>query len=90
MCVRALKPGGQAIIIAPINFVGSLPKAARAWLDKYAVLENGPKGFDDQHHYNPLPGQFELTNIEVYAFLFRKLEVEAQPEAKLVKKAESH
>jgi hypothetical protein len=63
--IRALKPGrGQAIVLAPHNYVDSLPKAARTWLDKRARVEDS---------WGPLPGKFSFTGEKLHAWHFVRL-----------------
>jgi len=63
LCIRALKPRGQALVLAPYNYVDRLPKAARAWLDDHADVEHGR---------GPLPGKFALTFIKLHAWRFQR------------------
>jgi len=65
LCIRALKPKGQAIILAPYNYLTRLPKAAKPWLNANAVLE---------HSWGPLPGEFALTKMRIHAWYFSRLD----------------
>jgi len=64
LAVRALKPGGQAAVIAPHNLFDKLPRAAQSWFEKRLSLEA---------QFGPLPGEFELTKIKVHGFIFTRL-----------------
>jgi 2-polyprenyl-3-methyl-5-hydroxy-6-metoxy-1,4-benzoquinol methylase len=63
LCIQALKPEGQALILAPYNYVDRLPKTFRPWLNDHADLE---------HSWGPLPGEFALTKINLHAWYFRR------------------
>lgn len=63
LCIRALKPEGKALILAPYNYMDRLPKTFRPWVDDHADLE---------HSWGPLPGEFALTKISLNAWYFRR------------------
>lgn len=69
LCIRALKPEGQALILAPYNYMDRLPKTLRPWLNDHATLD---------HSWGPLPGEFALTKMRLHAWYFRR---KAQPKA---------
>ncbi|MGD9101021.1 MAG: hypothetical protein PVF45_11120 [Anaerolineae bacterium] len=64
LAVRALKPDGHALILAPYNYLDRLPKAARKWVDERVRLVRS---------FGPLPGVFKMTKVKVHAFYFRRL-----------------
>jgi hypothetical protein len=58
--VRALKPDrGQAVVLAPHNYIDTLPKAARSWFDARAKVEKS---------WGPLPGKFSFTGERLHAW----------------------
>ena len=59
LCVRALKPEGQAVMFGPYNYMDKLPKKMRAWFDERAVVD---------YTWGPLPGEFALTKIQLHAY----------------------
>lgn len=59
LAVRALCPGGLAIIIAPPEFINSIPKKARSWFDDRMHVETSLR----------LDGKFKFANIAVDAFV---------------------
>lgn len=62
LALRALKPGGIAVFIAPVNFIEKMPKAMQEWAKEN--LHIGPS--------RPVEGQFDLTNISTTIFTFLK------------------
>jgi hypothetical protein len=62
--MRALKPGGDAVVIAPYNYIDKMPKALRSWFDERGEVQ----GVTD----SALPGDFALTGVKVFAFHIRK------------------
>lgn len=62
LAVRALCPGGLAIIIAPPEFINSIPKKARSWFDDRMFVETSLR----------LDGKFRFTNIVVAAFVIHR------------------
>lgn len=62
LAIRALKPGGMAIFVAPVNFVEKMPKAMQEW-----AKENVSIGLS-----RPVEGQFDLTKINTSIFSFLK------------------
>jgi len=65
LTIRALKPGrGQAIILAPHNYVDTLPQAARSWFEARARVEKS---------WGPLPGKFSYTREQLHAWHFIRL-----------------
>jgi len=63
LALRALKPDGQALIIAPENLIVGLPKGAAKFFAAHGAAET----------QLPLPGKFALTNIAVWAFVIRRI-----------------
>lgn len=59
LCVRALKPEGQAVFFGSYNCLDKLPKKMRAWFDEHATLD---------YSWGPLPGEFALTKIQLHAY----------------------
>jgi len=64
LAVRSLRPGGQAVIIAPYNFM-DMPKPFRAWVDERMRLEDKS---------DVLPGKFKMTSVRVHAYDFTRLD----------------
>jgi SAM-dependent methyltransferase len=62
LAIRALKPGGMAVFIAPVNFVEKMPKAMKAWAEQNFII--GPS--------RPVEGQFDLTKVNTAIFAFQK------------------
>ncbi|HKZ71284.1 MAG TPA: N-6 DNA methylase [Anaerolineales bacterium] len=63
LAIRALKPDGAAVFIAPYNLADKMPKAMKAWFSERAELTANE---------GPLPGKFQQTNIRVNAFVFTR------------------
>ena len=75
--IRALKPGrGQAIVLAPHNYIDSLPQAARSWFEARARVEKS---------WGPLPGKFSFTGERLHAWHFVRLSGPAPDEPKATK-----
>ena len=70
LAIRALKPGGRLVSIAPENFLSGLPKSGRKWFDEHAEEETN----------FPLQGEFRFTGIRVNLFCITKIEQEPEPE----------
>ncbi len=64
LIARALRPGGQAVVLAPYNYLDRLPKALRVWLDEQ---------LETTHSWGPLPGRFALTSVRLHAYYFTRL-----------------
>lgn len=61
--IRALKPGGQAVILGPENFLDKWPARLRTWLaDQVEPVDR----------FGPLPGG-RAHSIQLYAHYFRKV-----------------
>jgi hypothetical protein len=61
--IRALKPGGQAVILGPENFLDKWPARLRTWLaDQVEPVDC----------FGPLPGG-RANSIQLYAHYFRKV-----------------
>ena len=75
LAIRALKPGGETLFIAPWSFYESISRKQRQWLDEHAELmhdgggKSGGRAWADPLK-DPLPGHFELTGIQVHPFIF--------------------
>jgi hypothetical protein len=67
LAIRALKEGGQLVVIAPYNFTQKIPKSGRDWFAKHATVENTT--------YQELPGEFRFTKVRVFGYLIRKKEI---------------
>jgi len=67
LAMRALKPGGQAVIVAPWNLHTRMPRGMREkWLSGYAFLE-----YDGGA--TPLPGEFKVSkSMRTHAFAYRR------------------
>jgi SAM-dependent methyltransferase len=69
LAVRALKPGGQAVIIVPSQgerapaFHERLPKKLAAWFEPRAVMV---------YRDTWLPGEFQFTHMSVEALVFQR------------------
>lgn len=63
LAIRALKPGGKALVIAPYNLVDKLPKLGMTWFDKYVGRWK---------RSDVLPGEFAFTKIVTYAYVFER------------------
>lgn len=59
LSVRALKPGGQAVILGPVNYMDSRPPRLKSWMDERVVVES-PLG--------PLPGSNPHSKVQLYAY----------------------
>jgi type I restriction-modification system DNA methylase subunit len=70
LAIKALKPGGRLVAIAPYNYLEKLPKKGRAWFDDRAVEE-----FNFE-----LPGEFRFTGMRVNLFCIAKNEEASEPE----------
>lgn len=66
LAIRALKPNGVAVVIAPYNLLDKMPKALRQWFDERAELE--------EKSQDTLPGEFKLTKVRVHAYVIRRRE----------------
>ena len=77
LAIRALKPGGRLVSIAPDNFISGLPKKGREWFEDHAEEEFN---FD-------LPGEFRFTGIRVNLFCIYKKFSESDPEPMIQVKA---
>ncbi len=71
LAIRALCPGGLAIVIAPPEFMNSIPKKAQKWFDDRMSVETSLH----------LDGKFKFTNIVVDVFVIHRREdpIEVQP-----------
>jgi len=77
LTVRVLKPGrGQAIVLAPHNYIDTLPQAARNWFDARARVEKS---------WGHLPGKFSFTREQLHAWHFVRLSDPAPDETKETK-----
>ncbi len=61
--IRALKPGGQAVVLGPENFLDKRPARLRTWLDGQA---------EPVDRFGPLPGG-RANSIQLYVHTFRKV-----------------
>lgn len=60
LAIYALKPGGQAFIIAPWNFSKGIPRSLRPWID--ARIDG------ELSDYGELPGEFANTGTRVHGW----------------------
>lgn len=70
LCIRALKPEGQAVMFGPYNYIDRLPRKMRAWFDQHANVD---------YTWGPLPGEFALTAISLYAYYITRQYYEQVP-----------
>jgi ParB/RepB/Spo0J family partition protein len=66
LALRALKPGGQLMVIAPYNYIDRLPKGkgVKAWFENFATVEA---------EFGKLPGEFRFTKIQAFGFLIQRI-----------------
>lgn len=63
LALRALKPGGKALVIAPYNLIDRMPKAGKTWFDQNVAW---------WQKSDVLPGEFAFTKIRVHAFVLER------------------
>jgi hypothetical protein len=51
------------MVLAPYNYMDRLPKTFRPWVDARVTME---------HSWGPLPGEFALTKVKLFAWYFRR------------------
>ena len=68
LAVRALKPGGQAMIIAPYNYFDRLPKGkgVKDWFAENAKVTA---------EFGKLPGEFQFTGIQAFGWLIERISI---------------
>jgi ParB-like chromosome segregation protein Spo0J/SAM-dependent methyltransferase len=68
LALRALKPGGQLMVIAPYNYIDKLPKGkgVKAWFEGFATVEA---------EFGKLPGEFRFTKIQAFGFLIQRVTI---------------
>lgn len=68
LAIRALKPGGQAMIIAPYNYFDRLPKGkgVKAWFAENAEVTA---------EFGKLPGEFQFTKIDAFGWLIERISI---------------
>ena len=68
LALRALKPGGQLMVIAPYNYIDKLPKGkgVKDWFEGFAGVEA---------EFGKLPGEFRFTKIQAFGFLIGRKEL---------------
>ena len=66
LAIRALKPGGKALVIAPYNLVDKLPQAGMKWFDQHVAWWKKS---------DVLPGEFAFTQIKVHAYVMERAPV---------------
>lgn len=66
LAIRALNPGGQALIIAPWSFWDKRPKRIAEWIERQNVTLD--------YRSEELPGEFAQTKIRVHAYIVTKPE----------------
>ena len=66
LAVRTLKPGGQAMIIAPYNYFDRLPKGkgVKDWFAENAEVTA---------EFGKLPGEFQFTGIQAFGWLIERI-----------------
>jgi hypothetical protein len=77
LIIRALKPDGVAVVIAPPTFLSNMPKKMATWMEANATVGASTS----------VQGQFELTNVATVIWSFgtkRESLVQAQPEAPVI------
>jgi hypothetical protein len=67
LAARALKPGGQAVFIAPAHFVARIPEELEVYLERAGLVLAG-------RSQTPLPGDFLTTGMRVHSFYWNKEE----------------
>jgi len=65
LAARALKPGGQALFIAPHSFADAVPEMLEGYLEDAGLAYTGRSG-------EPLPGDFLQTGVRVHAFYWHR------------------
>lgn len=65
LAIRALKPGGQLMVIAPYNYIDRLPKGkgVKAWFAENAKVTA---------EFGKLPSEFQFTKIQAFGFLIER------------------
>ena len=75
LAIRALKPDGVAVVLAPYNLLERLPRLMTRWFEENAWVEDT---------WGPLPGDFSLTKVRVHAFVLRRLATPVLPPLPIV------
>lgn len=59
LSIRALKPGGQAVILGPVSYMDSRPARLKTWMDERVIITS---------RLGPLPGSNQYSKVPLYAY----------------------